>query len=502
MRRYILRATLRCHTALHLGGLASTPATDKSLARDGQGRLYLPGTSLAGILRAMIETKDKEAANALFGYQKYQEGQRSALLVNHGYFLPGFPMPEIRDLVHINPCWGVAENQHKFDMEVLPADAHFSLRLEYLDYAGENKKARQEAAHEAFMALTKTLIPGTTLTIPEKTLTPIPGTTLQVGGGFAKGLGRIGVTDEQDIAIWKFEFPCTEAAKQYFQLIRLENEQTSWSVVPYKCDIPPLPLKEINATWLPVLPIEIQLNLIATGPFLISRDAQGKTVDREPYQENGRYVVPGSSIRGALRQRAMRIVNTLLQSWGYYPTEPQTWTDVGESIIEALFGSTKKASILGVSDCLLPKEAVLQEVHNVAIDRFTCGARDGRLFSSYVFWSKNKPLPLDLSITIKQRRLENSEKDALLGLLAHVLYDLATEDIAIGHAKTSGHGRVKGCKLTIQNWEPEKEPITIADFANLSKVYAQHLQQLQSAFMQWLKTKANELVGKNICQNH
>src|SRR5216117_3113234 len=53
--RLILRGTLVARTPLHVGGLGEDVDTDLPLARDGAGRLYAPGTSLAGALRQWCE---------------------------------------------------------------------------------------------------------------------------------------------------------------------------------------------------------------------------------------------------------------------------------------------------------------------------------------------------------------------------------------------------------------------------------------------------------------
>ena len=474
-KRYVLRATLTCLTAFHLGGLANTPATDKSLARDGRGRLYVPGTSIAGVLRALLSAQDTDAERSLFGYQTGLAGQRSRLLVDHGYFLPGSPQPEIRDFVRINPHWGVAEDQHKFDSEVLPAGAKFSLRLEYEAPDLANDPA---SAHRGFLALVKLLA---------------DSHQMQFGAGFAKGLGRIGVENPaRDLALWRFDFPSQQSCQNYLTLLKLENSQDDWHLNPTGCNIPPMQLANLRSELTIGLPVQIELQLTATGPFLVSSDEQGKTVDRMPYQENGQYIIPGSTIRGALRHRAIRIVNTLLNAWGYRTVAPKCWADVGEKAVEPLFGSTALASILGITDCRLPANAVLQEVHNVAIDRFTGGARDGRLFSSCVFWSKSTPLTIPLSITI--RKVSNN--DGLLGLLAHALYDLATEDVAVGHAKTSGHGRVQCLSCKVSNWT---QAITINNHQEFP-AYALQFQSLQTQFEAWLRATADRLVQEGFIQ--
>lgn len=56
--RHRLAAKLVCTTALHVGageGGATLAATDMTVARDGSGRPYIPGSSLRGALRAGLE---------------------------------------------------------------------------------------------------------------------------------------------------------------------------------------------------------------------------------------------------------------------------------------------------------------------------------------------------------------------------------------------------------------------------------------------------------------
>ncbi|MDQ3886064.1 MAG: RAMP superfamily CRISPR-associated protein, partial [Actinomycetota bacterium] len=52
----ITRLTAEATTSspLHVGGWAAAPGADAALARDGQGQLVLPGSSLAGALRAAL----------------------------------------------------------------------------------------------------------------------------------------------------------------------------------------------------------------------------------------------------------------------------------------------------------------------------------------------------------------------------------------------------------------------------------------------------------------
>ena len=53
--RLKVEGTLTAETALHVGGLGESPDTDMPLARNGEGKYYIPGTSLTGSLRSWFE---------------------------------------------------------------------------------------------------------------------------------------------------------------------------------------------------------------------------------------------------------------------------------------------------------------------------------------------------------------------------------------------------------------------------------------------------------------
>ena len=50
-KRYVVKGRLVAITPIHVGGAFGELVTDMPLARDGAGRCYIPGTSLAGPIR-------------------------------------------------------------------------------------------------------------------------------------------------------------------------------------------------------------------------------------------------------------------------------------------------------------------------------------------------------------------------------------------------------------------------------------------------------------------
>lgn len=64
--RHEVTGTLETVTALRSGGWGASPQADLTVARDGLGRVMIPGTSLAGALRAWLGTVATASGETLF----------------------------------------------------------------------------------------------------------------------------------------------------------------------------------------------------------------------------------------------------------------------------------------------------------------------------------------------------------------------------------------------------------------------------------------------------
>ena len=53
--RYLITGRIVMDTALHIGGRSATTITDSPIIRDGDGRPFIPGSSLKGAFRAAVE---------------------------------------------------------------------------------------------------------------------------------------------------------------------------------------------------------------------------------------------------------------------------------------------------------------------------------------------------------------------------------------------------------------------------------------------------------------
>lgn len=129
--QYQITATLEAATPIHVGGIGDNTLVDLALALDGQGRYYLPGSSLAGALRSWTsDTMGLDFSDRLFGLEKTStSGTNNGNDNSYASFIfiedavieqpPGKKIEEIRDGVGIDRQWGTAADKIKFDRAIL-----------------------------------------------------------------------------------------------------------------------------------------------------------------------------------------------------------------------------------------------------------------------------------------------------------------------------------------------------------------------------------------------
>ncbi|OUL18675.1 CRISPR-associated protein [Nostoc sp. T09] len=204
----------------------------------------------------------------------------------------------------------------------------------------------------------------------------------------------------------------------------------------------------------------IELSLIPDGPILIKSGKEGADPTKpqmefvETYHAGGRSIyLPGSSLKGAIRAHAERIVRTVgsdsqngAKLWASNPLKKDEYEYLNDkkltapeiyqqsSFTDQIFGSIAIASRLRIEDAYPEKSQPLkiEERNGVAIDRVfgsvAVGPFDYQVCTAGEFRTK---------IHLKNFSL------AQLGLIGLVLRDLNDGWFAIGFAKSRGLGSVK-----------------------------------------------------------
>lgn len=198
-------------------------------------------------------------------------------------------------------------------------------------------------------------------------------------------------------------------------------------------------------------------------------------------EETDPIVLPGSSVRGALRTRATRIARTILLA-KKDPSTGADWSNAGvheqlaqdPSLVRDLFGSTTHRGALTVLDTLAAEDGPNRKVTHNAGDRWTGGVADGLLYSEEVYDSTWNSIVLELDLdrllTNAKAGLEEpgGQEDsrgedrsrAAFCLLGLVLAELAAGTLSLGSRGTRGMGQVEvkamavtgGKGLGIENW--------------------------------------------------
>ena len=198
-------------------------------------------------------------------------------------------------------------------------------------------------------------------------------------------------------------------------------------------------------------------------------------------EETDPIVLPGSSVRGALRTRATRIARTILLAKKDPNTEAD-WSGAGvhdqlshdPSLVRDLFGSTTHRGALTVLDTLAAEDGPSRKVTHNAGDRWTGGVADGALYSEEVYDSTWNSIVLELDLdrlltnaragleeTSGQEDSQGEDRSrAAFCLLGLVLAELAAGTLPLGSRGTRGMGQVEvkaiavtgGKGLGIENW--------------------------------------------------
>ncbi len=161
--------------------------------------------------------------------------------------------------------------------------------------------------------------------------------------------------------------------------------------------------------------------------------------DCESIKTNGRYYVPGSSLKGVVRHRTMQIAD---------------YKKLGKNFAEYIFGreSRDDNGVKGkiVFEDALIENAVSKKMHRIHIDKFTGGVINGAKFDETVV-SGSLDIHIKVSKNIVFEGKDRSEEAAALALL--VLRDIGCGIVGLGGLASVGRGFIRADKILIDGAE-------------------------------------------------
>ncbi|HEY2090406.1 MAG TPA: RAMP superfamily CRISPR-associated protein [Thermoanaerobaculia bacterium] len=416
--RLVFRGTLRLETAAHFGG-NEEGAADMMLLRDRvAGAPLLPGTSIAGALRGHLADRlagygrpESAAIASLFGVQREERergGPQSAAIVFDCLgALPNARGTEIRDGVSIDPD-GIATEHFKYDIEVLPAGTTFPLRIDLL----VPDEPTSAALRRVFTIPPSAALETVLATLLSASLEGFSG-DISLGAKRSRGLGKLSL---QNVSVQRFGLGSREGWLAWL----LSDHESPAGGEPL-----PWPVGDTSRVLDDRQRVVFQASLGLDGGILIgSPSTTPDGVDSAHLQSAGGSIISGTSVAGALRNRALRIARLV------HGNEGDRW-------IDALFGPKETrnlvASRVRVSESHVSGGTRLRPVR-IQIDRFTQGVVDRALFDEEPQFGGTTDIRLEL----------RNPQPGEVGLLLLVLKDLLTGDLPLGGTTSVGRGVVRG----------------------------------------------------------
>ncbi len=449
---WLARVTVEAAAPIAVGTGAGDSLRDALFATDPHGLPYLPGTSLAGVLRRSLP---EDVRWQWFGRVEGGNAERSRVYVSDALIHDSRDRPHsmmagpsgdpvlafaaagiTRDHVRLNAA-GTAAGRGKFDDSAVPAGCRFTFEL--------------RIDGDACVA--------TETDIGRDALLRALWTSLHLGGKTLRGYGHLKV-----VRLWA----------RSFEMSRREDRE-HWRKVPRgleeSCDLRSLGFQAGKAPSIgPASPTAVTLKLAACEQLLIGGgvylpestlkrlgSSEAKIPLSEPVIEwlgansqvgsiapSPRPVVPATAVKGALRHRCEFHLRRL------------TGDGAGAQISEqmsTLFGATKSDVKTGqpgrvrIGDVRLEASQLddkkLAVAPHVSIDRFTGGPMPGLLFHdvsmdrpSFALHVEILPGPTNADAGQPTQKARQA--------LVWALRDLVDGRLALGTGRNSGYGFVKG----------------------------------------------------------
>ena len=407
--------------------------TDADLLRDGNGDVFVPGSSLAGAMRAYIKKEKNEPC--LLGYSKHEAngldtGKMSALFISDLTFDES-PLSGVRDGVELN-AQKTAKSESKYDMEILEAGskAHFFLELTVREQ--DNEKEMQQEIGKVFRGINEGEI--------------------RLGSKKTRGFGEFEILSVSEKEYTKENYADYANAYQNDSWKDAENKLKEWME---------------KADWTPsTLHIEVPLRMkggisirryaskkgepdyVHLTRLVIQTDEDGNETDRKEIA-----VLPGNSLAGALRHRMETIIGELKEAGVKFPKN-WTSTDIINTIFGYVDGDQGCASNVIVHEVDIKGAKQLTMVRT-GVSRFESAVRKGSLYTEKTYVDGT------LNVRIDVRKGDNPQDEAwIIGILLLVLKDLQNGLLAVGGQTAIGRGTFSANgPITIDGIPIDKTPI-------------------------------------------
>ena len=420
MKRIYYRMEISLKTPLCVSNGMSVE-TDCDVIRDEEGNPFVPGSSLAGAFRSYVEEQDvgqnQSGAEEIFGERNRDDGRMSRLWVNDLWF-DTEPIISVRDGVKLENKVSVAKS--KYDYEILEWGLGI-VRMEALIWeAGMEDKIEQ-----GILTFAKGINQG----------------EIRLGAKKTSGLGKLQVLklskksfSKENVEEWiSFDWKNWKDDPDFDLTQKIGQQEVRTDYVTLR-----VPLTLTGA-------LSIRQYGVKKGmPDFVSLMSHRDCVD--PAKEGTKKkemdsvaVIPGTSVKGAIRQRGKEILTQLggtFEMLGAYEC-------FGGYVEENLRPGRKKQKEIRnkKSDIIVTESQMSPDTRSVIlvrnkISRFENAVVDGGLYTEQA---------AALGRTVLEIKVKNDKADSewIIGLLLLAIKDLQHGYLSIGGCAAIGHGIFK-----------------------------------------------------------
>ena len=395
--RYTLTGTLKLVSPLLIrAGVynnMSNDTVDDIVVTYHDGQPFIPGTSLAGVLKALVSDfkQNPILVNKLFGDIEQKDSNQSTLQIND------IPLSNaqihVRDGIAVHQYLGVTKKSAKYDFEIVDAGAEGDIKIDCI--VREHQQSYLTDIKETLEYIANIIKNG-----------------INIGARTLNGLGLV----------------VSENLKLQYYDFHKSDDVVAWLMKQ--------PGQNIN---IPERLMSPETDCIVNMSCHFEDTLLIKSIFEEAWETQAELCIPGSSLKGVLRHHSRKILDIL---------------GIKNDMEDDLFGNSvtiDKESHKGkfkVSEIYLDKfseDAKQVEQNRIRVDRFTGGVMNGALFQDHPLRNTmNRLLTFPLQLTISKCSSEEA------GLVLLLVKDLMTGRITVGANRTIGAGRIKGDAVTIK----------------------------------------------------
>ncbi|SES98041.1 RAMP superfamily CRISPR-associated protein [[Clostridium] polysaccharolyticum] len=368
--------------------------TDNDLQRDFYGKVFVPGTSLAGAMRAYLEKPE-----SLFGFAKEMEGKMSSVSFSDLTFAENehLKMSE-RDGVAL--VQKVAKSGAKYDIEIIEPGAYGAFQMLL--------SIREQDEEEQWLDAIKKIFFG------------INEGEIRFGSKKNRGFGKIKI---ESIYYKQFtsdnvdEWVAYNSEKNlYFK--ENKQEKSEW-------------MKSDESHF---VKLKVSLNLI--GGISIRKYAISGDADFEHIRSKKVPVIPGTSWMGAIRQRVTHIATQLIGDESKAMQIIHQWFGYVAESQDGKNPDARQSSII-IRESVIKGGTELKITRN-RINRFDNSTIDGALYTELGHFTGDTKL-----IILVRKENDYGDYRTIIGLLLLAIKDLENGYLALGGQTSVGRGIFK-----------------------------------------------------------